>query len=81
MHCSSTHVHVGIEDRAKVLPILRAVLTRSAQIQAVTASSPFWDRKNTGYADNRAMIFQQLRRVCRTNSPGGDQLSRSITTG
>lgn len=55
-----THVHVGIEDRAKVLPILRAVLTRSAQIQAVTASSPFWDGKNTGYADNRAMIFQQL---------------------
>lgn len=55
-----THVHVGIEDRAKVLPILRAVLTRSAHIQALTASSPFWSGKNTGYADNRAMVFQQL---------------------
>lgn len=55
-----THVHVGIEDRAKVLPILRAVLTRFAQMQALTASSPFWNGKNTGYADNRAMVFQQL---------------------
>lgn len=55
-----THVHVGIEDRAKVLPILRAVLTRFAHIQALTASSPFWSGKNTGYADNRAMVFQQL---------------------
>lgn len=55
-----THVHVGIEDRAKVLPILRAVLTRFAHLQALTASSPFWSGKNTGYADNRAMVFQQL---------------------
>lgn len=55
-----THVHVGIEDRAKVLPILRAILTRFAQLQALTASSPFWNGKNTGYADNRAMVFQQL---------------------
>lgn len=55
-----THVHVGIEDRAKVLPILKAVLTRFAHLQALTASSPFWDGKSTGYADNRAMVFQQL---------------------
>ncbi|VEI12368.1 glutamate--cysteine ligase [Trueperella bialowiezensis] len=55
-----THVHVGIEDRAKVLPILRAVLTRFAHMQALTASSPFWNGKNTGYVDNRAMVFQQL---------------------
>lgn len=55
-----THVHVGIEDRAKVLPILRAVLTRFAHLQALTASSPFWSGKKTGYVDNRAMVFQQL---------------------
>lgn len=55
-----THVHVGIDDRAKVLPILRAILTRFAHLQALTASSPFWNGKNTGYADNRAMVFQQL---------------------
>ncbi|MFP7696176.1 glutamate--cysteine ligase [Trueperella sp. LYQ143] len=55
-----THVHVGIDDRTKVLPILNACLTRFAQLQALTASSPFWNGKATGYVDNRAMVFQQL---------------------
>ncbi len=54
------HVHVGIEDREKVLPILRAVLTYFPHIQALSASSPFWGGKDTGYASNRALMFQQL---------------------
>ena len=55
-----THVHVGVEHRAKVLPILRALLTRTAHLQCLSASSPFWAGADTGYADNRAMMFQQL---------------------
>lgn len=55
-----THVHVGVESREKVLPILNALMTRSAHLQALTAASPFWSGENTGYADNRAMVFQQL---------------------
>ncbi|MFY9263033.1 MAG: glutamate--cysteine ligase [Actinomycetaceae bacterium] len=55
-----THIHIGIESRDKVLPILNALLTRFAQLQAVTAASPFWSGQLTGYADNRAMVFQQL---------------------
>lgn len=55
-----THVHVGIEDRDKVLPILSALLTRTAHLQCLSASSPFWSGDHTGYADNRAMMFQQL---------------------
>ena len=54
------HVHVGIEDRAKVLPILRSVLTCYPQLQSLSASSPFWGGKDTGYASNRALMFQQL---------------------
>lgn len=54
------HVHVGVEDRRKVLPLMRALLTRFAQLQSVAASSPFWAGKATGYASNRAMVFQQL---------------------
>jgi len=54
------HVHVGIEDRAKVLPILRAVLTYFPHLQSLSASSPFWGAKDTGYASNRALMFQQL---------------------
>ncbi|WP_172120348.1 glutamate--cysteine ligase [Actinomyces faecalis] len=55
-----THVHVGVEDRDKALPILRALLTRTAHLQCLSASSPFWAGHDTGYADNRAMMFQQL---------------------
>jgi len=54
------HVHVGIEDRAKVLPISRAMLTVFAHLQSLSASSPFWGGKDTGYASNRALLFQQL---------------------
>ncbi|PJI94868.1 glutamate--cysteine ligase [Luteimicrobium subarcticum] len=54
------HVHVGIEDRAKVLPIQRAMLTRFAHLQSLSASSPFWGGKDTAYASNRALMFQQL---------------------
>jgi glutamate---cysteine ligase / carboxylate-amine ligase len=54
------HVHVGIEDRRKVLPILRAMLTCFAHLQSLSASSPFWGGKDTGYASNRALMFQQL---------------------
>ncbi|MCI1641634.1 MAG: glutamate--cysteine ligase [Actinomyces sp.] len=54
------HVHVGIEDRAKVLPIQSALVTRLGQMQALSASSPFWAGQDTGYASNRAMVFQQL---------------------
>ncbi|MDO5701644.1 MAG: glutamate--cysteine ligase [Bowdeniella nasicola] len=54
------HVHVGVEDRAKVLPLIRALLTRFAHIQSLSASSPYWAGEDTGYASNRAMVFQQL---------------------
>lgn len=54
------HVHVGIEDRDKVIPILNALMTRHAHLQALSSSSPFWSNKDTGYASNRAMMFQQL---------------------
>ncbi|OKL54401.1 glutamate--cysteine ligase [Bowdeniella nasicola] len=54
------HVHVGVEDRDKVLPLIRALLTRFAHLQSLSASSPFWAGDDTGYASNRAMVFKQL---------------------
>ncbi|TRW45558.1 glutamate--cysteine ligase [Georgenia yuyongxinii] len=54
------HVHVGIEDRDKVLPLIGALMTRFAHLQSLAASSPFWGGEDTGYASNRAMMFQQL---------------------
>lgn len=54
------HVHVGIEDREKVFPIISALLAYYPHLLALSASSPFWDGKDTGYASNRALLFQQL---------------------
>lgn len=54
------HVHVGIEDRAKVMPILNGMLSYIPHLQALSASSPYWAGVDTGYASNRALMFQQL---------------------
>lgn len=54
------HVHVGVEDRNKVLPISRALLSYQGHIQSLSASSPFWGASDTAYASNRALMFQQL---------------------
>jgi glutamate---cysteine ligase / carboxylate-amine ligase len=54
------HVHVSVEDRGKVLPIIDGLITHLPHLQALSASSPFWNGQATGYASNRAMLFQQL---------------------
>jgi carboxylate-amine ligase len=54
------HVHVGVEDVNKVFPLLRALSAFLPHFQALSASSPFWAGERTGYASNRALVFQQL---------------------
>ncbi|TFB64121.1 MULTISPECIES: glutamate--cysteine ligase [Cryobacterium] len=54
------HVHVGIEDKAKVIPIMNGLLTYVPHLQALSASSPYWAGVDTGYASNRSLMFQQL---------------------
>ncbi|MGO3326235.1 glutamate--cysteine ligase [Gordonia sp. (in: high G+C Gram-positive bacteria)] len=54
------HVHVGISRRDKVLPILSSLLKYYPHLLALSASSPMWGGRETGYASNRAMMFQQL---------------------
>ena len=54
------HVHVGVESRDKVLPLLNGLLNYYPHLQALSASSPFWAGEKTGYASNRALMFQQL---------------------
>lgn len=54
------HMHVGVDDREKVLPIVNGLLTYYPHFQALSASSPFWVGETTGYASSRAMLFQQL---------------------
>jgi len=43
-----------------VLPIIDGLLNYLPHFQALSASSPFWAGESTGYASNRALMFQQL---------------------
>lgn len=54
------HVHVGVDSVDKALPIVNGLLTYYPHLQALSASSPFWAGAKTGYASNRALMFQQL---------------------
>ncbi len=54
------HIHVGIDHHEKVLPILDALLNYAPHLQSLSASSPYWGAEDTGYASNRALMFQQL---------------------
>jgi len=54
------HVHVGVDDVNKVFPIINALSAYLPHLQALSASSPFWAGERTGYASNRALVFQQL---------------------
>jgi carboxylate-amine ligase len=53
------HVHVGVR-RDQVIPIVTSMLNWYPHLQALSASSPIWAGTDTGYASNRAMMFQQL---------------------
>lgn len=54
------HVHVGLPERDRVMPVLSALLNHYPHLQALSASSPIWAGVDTGYASNRALMFQQL---------------------
>ncbi|MBB3605081.1 carboxylate-amine ligase [Mycolicibacterium sp. BK556] len=54
------HVHVGVSSAHKVMPIISSLLNQYPHLLALSASSPFWAGDDTGYASNRAMMFQQL---------------------
>lgn len=54
------HVHVGVDRRDRVVPLMHALLTHLPHLLALSASSPLWAGEATGYASNRTLMFQQL---------------------
>ena len=54
------HVHVGIRDRSKAMPIVNALAGYLPHFLALTASSPFWSGHDTGLASSRSVIFGGL---------------------
>lgn len=54
------HVHVGLPERNRVMKVITSLLDTFPHLQALSASSPIWAGTDTGYASNRALMFQQL---------------------
>jgi carboxylate-amine ligase len=54
------HVHVGIRDGSKAIPIVNALAAYLPHFLALTASSPFWSGLDTGLASSRAIVFGGL---------------------
>jgi carboxylate-amine ligase len=54
------HVHVGIRDQSKAIPIVNALAGYLPHFLALTASSPFWSGHDTGLASSRSVIFGGL---------------------
>jgi len=54
------HVHVGLRDGSRAIPIVNALAAYLPHFLALTASSPFWDGHDTGLASSRAIIFGGL---------------------
>lgn len=54
------HVHVGLDSVHKAMPVLDGLVNYVPHFQALSASSPFWNAEDTGYASQRALMFQQL---------------------
>jgi carboxylate-amine ligase len=54
------HVHVGIRDGSKAIPIVNALAAYLPHFLAITASSPFWCGYDTGLASSRSVTFGAL---------------------
>ncbi|WP_405088694.1 glutamate--cysteine ligase [Microbispora sp. NBC_01389] len=54
------HVHVGVRDRDKVIPMVNALAAYLPHFLALTSSSPYWGGQDTGLASSRAIVFGSL---------------------
>ncbi|GAA1001628.1 glutamate--cysteine ligase [Acrocarpospora macrocephala] len=54
------HVHVGVRERDKVIPIVNALAAYLPHFLALTTSSPYWGGQDTGLASSRAIVFGAL---------------------
>lgn len=54
------HVHVGVTDQEKAIPIINALSAYLPHFLALTASSPFWKGHDTGLASSRSIVFGSL---------------------
>ncbi len=54
------HFHVGVRSAAKAIAIGNALNTYIPHFLALSASSPFWEGRDTGMASSRSTVFESL---------------------
>ena len=57
---TGTHVHVGIPDPELVIPVLDRLRPDLAVLLALSASSPFWEGVDSGFASYRTLHFARF---------------------
>ncbi len=60
MAVNGVHIHAGVDNRDKALPITYGLARFIPYFIALSASSPFWMGTDTAFASQRTMMFQQL---------------------
>jgi carboxylate-amine ligase len=54
-----TQIHVGVADRGLAVEIAQRVARHLPVLLALSASSPYWNGQDTGYASIRTMLWQR----------------------
>ena len=56
------HVHVGVPDPEDAIRLLNGLRRNIPVLLALSANSPFWQRRDSGFASARTVIFQAFPR-------------------
>jgi glutamate---cysteine ligase / carboxylate-amine ligase len=57
------HVHVGMPDPEEAVRVLNALRRHAPLLLALSANSPFWQGRDSGFASARTLIFQAFPRT------------------
>lgn len=57
------HVHVGIDDREVAVKLMNSARYFLPHIYALSANSPFWEGRNTGFCSFRSKVFDKFPRT------------------
>jgi glutamate---cysteine ligase / carboxylate-amine ligase len=56
----AVHVHVGLRDEHRAMPVINALAVYLPHLLGLTASSPYWCGEETGLASSRSVVFGAL---------------------
>jgi carboxylate-amine ligase len=56
----AVHVHVGLRDAERAMPIVNALACYLPHLLGLSASSPYWCGEDTGLASSRSIVFGSL---------------------